>query len=141
LAAKYNFDLRGCLGSVLKSKFDFTSFDGIAEAYLKAFGECKELQELGKDLKRLEQVRHLIVHRGGLVDEKFVYLTKMKVRPDTVLFIRVEEVRDYMLATTLGSLALLRTVDNWFVSQCAKRNTTLERKRGQLNQTRSARNT
>jgi len=66
--------LRGCLGSVLRSKFDFSSFDGIAAAYERAFGPSQRLQDLAGSLKRIEQVRHLIVHRGGITDERFLKL-------------------------------------------------------------------
>jgi hypothetical protein len=37
LAAKYGFDLRDCLGTILCKKFDFTSLSGIREAYIAAF--------------------------------------------------------------------------------------------------------
>jgi hypothetical protein len=117
LAAKYGFDLRGCLGSVLRSKFDFTSFDGIAAAYEHAFGPSQNLQDLADSLKRLEQIRHLIVHRGGITDEKFLKYSKIKARPNSALRPTVEQVRDYMVTMTLGSVALLRSVDDWFTSK------------------------
>jgi hypothetical protein len=37
--AKYGFDLRKSMGSLLRRKFDFTSVRGIAKAYDAAFGE------------------------------------------------------------------------------------------------------
>jgi hypothetical protein len=57
LAARYGFDLRHSLGTVLKSKFDFSSFDGIEEAYKQAFGECAGVVEQRDALKELEPVR------------------------------------------------------------------------------------
>jgi len=117
LAAKHNFDLRRSLGTVLRPKFDFTSFDGISSAFEQAFGRCEELQELESSLKELEQVRHLIVHRGGIVDDKFLKISKLKVRRNTALRLSVGQVRDYIISMTLGCVALLHSVDGWFTSQ------------------------
>ena len=73
LLAKHGFDLRACMGTVLKPKFDLTSLSKIKKAYVAAFEKDKALDEAldGYDLDLLEASRHLIVHRGGLVDEEF----------------------------------------------------------------------
>jgi hypothetical protein len=109
LAARHGFDLRRCLGTLLKSKFDFTSFEGIEAAYKQAFG-TDELQGF-QDLKELEQVRHLIVHRGGVVDEKFLRVTNLKARRGVPLSPKVSQVCDYMIAVTLACVSLLKSVD------------------------------
>ena len=120
LAARYNFDLRRSLGTILRPKFDFTSFDGIASAFEQAFGRCEALQKREGRLKELEQVRHLIVHRGGIVDDKFLKISKLKVRRNTALRLSVGQVRDYIISMTLACVALLHSVDGWFTSQQGK---------------------
>lgn len=114
LAARHGFDLRKCLGTVLKSKFDFSSFEGIQTAYKQAFG-TSELDD-HQELKELEQVRHLIVHRGGITDEKFLRITKLKARRGAPLPLKTPQVCGYVINVTLGCVALLEGVDNWFRS-------------------------
>jgi hypothetical protein len=113
LAAKYGFDLRRHLGSALKKKFEFTKYQGILEAYCKAFGPCPELEQFGDELKQLEQVRHLIVHRGGITDDQFIKLSQLKIRTNSKLRLTLDQVRDYVMTVTLASVALLHTVDRW----------------------------
>jgi hypothetical protein len=118
LAARYGFDLRHSLGTILKPKFDFRSFSGIEDAYNQAFGACgKPLEEYRITLKELEQIRHLIVHRGGVVDERFAQVSKRRVMPDKIVPLRLSQVGLYMMSVTMGCVALLRVVDEWFMTQ------------------------
>jgi hypothetical protein len=113
LAARYGFDLRRKLGTILRPKFDFTSVEGVQSAYKKAFGTCGELEKYSS-LKDLEQVRHLIVHRGGIADDQFMKVAKVKGKPGRPLFLTMEKVTSYMVGVTLGCVALLKVVDEWF---------------------------
>lgn len=116
LAARHGFDLRRCLGTVLKPKFDFTKFGGITAAYTQTFGTCGDLEKYCK-LKELEQVRHLIVHRGGVADEKFLKLTKVKAKKNAPLPLPLSQIGEYMMTVTLGCLALLKVVDDYFTAE------------------------
>lgn len=69
LLAKYDFDLRSCLGTLLRKKFSFKTVDGIMGAYSVAL-EVPSLFENPKELKRVEASRHVIVHRAGVIDEE-----------------------------------------------------------------------
>jgi hypothetical protein len=73
LLAKHGFDLRGCMGHLLKPKFDPTSLPKIKRAYTVAFGNGGDLTRFfdAPELAMLEASRHLIVHRAGVVDEEF----------------------------------------------------------------------
>ena len=111
LAAKYGFDLRHCLGSVLKSRFDFTGVTGIRKAY-KVFGEDSYLNETleSSTLLELEITRHLIVHRGGVVDEEYRKRSKMNAelgQPLTLSEERVEELHGAMRAAGIKLLAFV----------------------------------
>ena len=70
------FDLRGSMGRVLvrAKKVDFQQLESIRAAYKIAFaGELEKIFEsYNNDLSLLEAVRNLFVHKGGIVDEKFV---------------------------------------------------------------------
>ncbi len=73
LLAKYGFDLRGRLGTILHDKFHFSSIEGISKAYRAAFPNDSALLTIfeNDDLKSAEQVRHLITHKAGVIDEKY----------------------------------------------------------------------
>lgn len=70
--SKHDFDIRGKLGSLLLPG-GFSSVDGIKRAF--EFISPKDAQlasTLGQpDLRSLEQRRHLVQHRCGIVDAKF----------------------------------------------------------------------
>lgn len=117
LAARYGFDLRRSLGTVLRSKFDFSSLAGIEAAYEQGFGASGNLEDEHHTLAELEQVRHLIMHRGGVADEKFVKITKLKIRPGETLSLKLPQVGGYMMSVTLGCVALLKVVDKWLLDQ------------------------
>jgi hypothetical protein len=76
--ARHGFDLRSCMGRLLKPKFDLTSLSNIRKAYSGAFEKSMQLDVLftTQDLNLLEASRHVIVHRGGIVDEEFASRTK-----------------------------------------------------------------
>ena len=117
LAARYGFDLRRSLGTILKTKFDFTSFDGIQSAYAQVFGDCGELADWSNTMKKLEQTRHLILHRGGIVDEKFLKTTKIKARRNALIAITILQTAEHMMSMVMASVSLLKVVESWFVSQ------------------------
>lgn len=78
LLARYEFDLRSRMGTILKPKFDLTTVSGIAKAYTAAFGDDPAVANSCKvpDLHLLEASRHVIVHRAGVVDDEFHNRTK-----------------------------------------------------------------
>lgn len=73
MAAKYGFDLRNHVGDMLKPRIDFSDIKMIQKAYCAAFGKDTPLQSslADKNLFVLAATRHLVVHRGGIVDEKY----------------------------------------------------------------------
>jgi hypothetical protein len=57
------------------------------------------------------------VHRGGVADAKFAKITKLKVKPEAKFSLKLSKVGLYMMSVTLGSVALLNIVDDWFAAQ------------------------
>jgi len=113
LAAKYGFDLRHCLGSILKSRFDFTSVSGIRKAY-KVFGEDAYLNETleSPTLLKLEITRHLIVHRGGVVDEEYRKRSKIDAELGHPLTLSEESVAELRGAMREAGIRLLAFVND-----------------------------
>ncbi len=65
------------MGTLLKSEFKFSYLEGITRKYFIAWSDSVDRQELkdilvNTDLDLLQSVRNLLVHRGGIVDEKFM---------------------------------------------------------------------
>lgn len=76
-AARFGFDLRNCLGTILKRKFDFTSTSGIRDAYRILPGcEPQAFAVASVFLTFIEAYRNVVVHRAGRVDEQFLARTR-----------------------------------------------------------------
>lgn len=122
LAAKYNFDLRNCLGTVLKPKFDFTSVGGMKKAYSAAFkgsSQADELQViLSKPvLRELEVTRNLIVHRAGMVDEEYKKQLSIDLPLGQPLELTDNKIRTLAEESAVAAAAVLIFVDDWLGSQ------------------------
>ncbi len=121
---RYKYDLSRCMGSVLKSKFDFTSLgakNGIKSAYWAAFGDQNIGSIIeGESLRSLASVRNVIVHKAGMVDEEFkgdlsaippfrsIGIGK-RIPIDGAL------VQDLIHPVVNSAIDLIRSVDNWIV--------------------------
>jgi hypothetical protein len=113
LLAKYGFNLRKKLGTVLRTKFDFTSVAGIRQAYKAAFADHETLARILVDpkLMHLEATRHLIVHRGGLVDEEFIRRTGSTFPIGQAIPLDEEEIASLLDAMKTAGCGLLAFVD------------------------------
>jgi hypothetical protein len=71
--AKHGYNISSTLGSALSSKFDFTSVNGIKEAYSCAFPKSANIRDAldNKGIIGLEATRNVVVHNAGVVDEAF----------------------------------------------------------------------
>jgi hypothetical protein len=71
--SRHDFDIRPCLGEILAAKFDFTKLSGIRRAYQALFPNDTQIRDAlkVKDLQLLQGYRHSIVHKGGIVDDRF----------------------------------------------------------------------
>lgn len=115
LAAKHGFDLRFCLGDLLKSKFDFTSVVGIKKAY-KVFGPLSDYVEEAFAfplLSELEATRHVIVHRAGKVDEDYKKRLQSVLEIGTTISFSQKSVMDFQGISSVVGLSLLTFVHNW----------------------------
>jgi hypothetical protein len=78
LLRKWDYNLKGRMGTLLKGKWDFARRSDAAVAYEKAFGKDSELiTNIFRDeqLGWLAAVRNAIVHNAGIADSEFMTLT------------------------------------------------------------------
>lgn len=115
LVIKNGFDLRSCMGTLLQSKFDFSGVDGIRRAY-KVF-EKAPLDALdGRDIAELEATRHLIVHRGGIVDQRFLNRTGRSLIVGSELVLDGAEFARLTNAAISAGCAFIRFIDQWLLT-------------------------
>lgn len=71
--ARYGYNISNQLGSALSYKFDFTSVNGIKEAYLRTFPKSTNIRDAldNKTIIALEAARNVVVHNAGIIDEEF----------------------------------------------------------------------
>jgi hypothetical protein len=115
LLAKYGFDLRGRLGTILQDKFHFSSIEGISKAYHAAFpNESAFLATLeNDDLKSAEQVRHLITHKAGIIDDKYKKRTGSSQNVGEELVVTGSQVSRFGQAVVEVGISLLVFVDKF----------------------------
>lgn len=80
LLFKYNLDVKNHLGDLLHKKYDFTGVNGIEKSFGDLFKKQRKDLTFLKDryLLQLEISRHLIVHKGGIIDEDYLKKTMFK---------------------------------------------------------------
>jgi hypothetical protein len=118
LAARHGFDLRHCLGTLLRPKFDFASVEGIKRAFDAAFRDTKrgvELQSiLSKPiLRKLEVTRNLIVHRAGIVDSEYNRQLSSDLPIGEQLEISDDQIKEFVENAGIASGAILLFLDDW----------------------------
>jgi len=115
LLAKHGFDIRGKLGTLLKSKFDFTGVSGTRKAYVAAFGDKLPLDSiLGDDnLYGLEVVRHAIVHRAGIADELYLAKTHSTIPLGAPIEVDNKMYTAFLSASVDAGCSLLEHIDRY----------------------------
>lgn len=127
LMAKYEFDLKDRLGYFLwrERYFDFNNLHQLRATYKAAFDEAEKWfsDPLHEDLAILEAMRHVLVHRGGRVDQFFIdRVTRHPVLSTLKLDDRVETLINGQITAASAELAMVcglkltDVVDNWLAS-------------------------
>jgi hypothetical protein len=120
LLARYGFDLRGHLGTVLAPKFDFTSVSGMRDAFAAAFLGAPEVDRIfaSEWLRLLEATRHAIVHTAGRVDAEYLKRTARPVRLGEMLTVSAADLSEYVRAVRDSGSELLQYVDSRLLAGC-----------------------
>ncbi len=111
---KHNFDLSNVMGTVLKSKFDFSSVHGIEKAFRCIIRFDAWTDDEKRILILLEKSRHLIQHRAGIVDAKFLELTGTAANLGEPLVVSAPDLQNYRQAVTRAGWKLILQMENWF---------------------------
>ncbi|MBI5878120.1 MAG: hypothetical protein HZB53_10735 [Chloroflexi bacterium] len=116
--AKYDYNVKAHMGTLLARRFGFSEgINGIQAAYLTIFQKehRAEIESLFKTegLFRLEETRHLIVHRAGIVDERFNSHMKADFEIGSLLELTPSSAFDLASAAVRAGCALVSLCDNW----------------------------
>jgi len=113
------YDLRECMGTVLRDHFSFDRLDGIRKAYGSAFGNAPNIDKMitDKALDSLSAVRNLIVHRATVVDAEYSRRAKYLPIPNAPIGARITLNGDNVMGLVRGAFSaangLLAAVDEW----------------------------
>ncbi|NOQ26787.1 MAG: hypothetical protein GQ564_15610 [Bacteroidales bacterium] len=88
------FDMRNSLGSYIFSELDFSNYDVIKNVKKVLFDNVR-LQDC---IYELNQSRHIIVHKSGIIDSKFEQNTKTEQKAGNKLYIKSEDIKMYLSA-------------------------------------------
>ncbi len=104
-----DFDLSKSMGNVLFGSRDFSDIRTIKAAFGSICDDPELARELNSDLLwHLNQDRHLIVHRRGIVDRRYLSVTKRNVELGDRINVTPDEVETYFKATTNAATAILQ---------------------------------
>ncbi len=118
---KQTFNLSGCMGTILKRRFPFQTLSGIRVAYSKAFAEHSKRVDTAIGslaLDALAITRNLLVHRGGIIDQKYFSQQKtLSLAPFGEIKARLNldgsSVRTLIDAVIKASVELIEAMDEW----------------------------
>lgn len=124
--ARNRFEVSQKMGTILKSKFNFTILAGIRRAYLCAFREEKIRNAIeSESFSVLAAFRNVFVHRAGLVDRDFKNQTSNVPRLSGMEIgkrvpIDGEMVEGVIAPAIDTSVALIELVSKWIVENPQK---------------------
>jgi hypothetical protein len=121
---RYHYDLRGRMGTALRSRQRFDHLAGIREAYLLAFHRSSDrIEEILNDsaLDALNSVRNVLVHRSGIVDSEYGRRTKYLPIPSAAIGTRIyldgDIVYNLVAPVSQASIDLMTAVDHWIMTE------------------------
>jgi len=116
LLSKHRFNLTNVMGDLLRPKFDFTSVSGIEKAFRTLFGTAwiGWDEELVKQLFLIEQIRHVIQHRAGIADQKFIATTSGAYRVGERVCITAKDYHKFKGVIVRGAVHLIAATDRFF---------------------------
>lgn len=122
-ATRGTYNAGDVMGTVLREKFPLHKLSGIRKAYSAAFSErTQEIDRILSDkaIDKLNAVRNLLLHKGGIVEEE-KFLKEIRKIPWSIpsaeigkpLPIEGEMVRDLISPVVQLGVDLLLAVDEW----------------------------
>lgn len=107
-----NFDLSGKMGTILVSRNDFSDIATIKDAYFALYPTDRSLRDemTNRKLWDLCKLRHLLVHRGGQVDERFLATTGKSLQLGSRIQVAPSEFEEYLETAIRTAFQLLKSV-------------------------------
>ncbi len=118
----YDFNLKEKMGTLLRTNVNFTTLDGIKEAYWRAFFDHAGTihNSLANDhLRYLCEVRNLIVHKSSVCDKEFRDKARRlpgyprELEPGQRLEFNGQMVHNMLVQPVQCSVDLIKAVDSW----------------------------
>jgi hypothetical protein len=138
--SEHDFDVSAAMGRILvdRDRVSFDSFYDIQDSYLRAFRVAEDpklrpnaslsrlFSDAEKDVRTTEAIRNLLVHQGGVVDQKFIdHISKTTIPRESVglnceLGIDCEMSARHAMSALVFAKSLLVFVDDWLHSHPAE---------------------
>lgn len=117
LLNKYNYDIQDKMGTILREKYNFSDARDVKKAYDQAFKFDASKLNFLSDLHELAQCRHLILHRAGIIDNKFIQKVKTNQSIGDYLEMSPSKVVSMNELVIDRGSQLLQAIDSWFLSK------------------------
>lgn len=105
------YDLSTSMGTLIVGTRDFSDARTIRAAVSAISNDAKQIEALNADsLWDLNQCRHLIVHRRGVVDEKYKASTKCPLSIGERISVSPQDVEEYFLIAIQSATAVLGAI-------------------------------
>jgi len=118
--ARHEFEIKNHMGEILRRRYRWGSLEKIQRAYATAFVQNKRILRPFRTpyLHVLNQCRNLLVHKGGIIDQKFhdnvSGIPELKDEPvGSVLHFDGELICKLAKAARKASFSLLFATDRW----------------------------
>jgi hypothetical protein len=85
-------DLSDDIGILIVENMNFQNLDNVKNEYKKLFGFEPFSKEEIKKLKEIFSIRHVIVHKSGIVDHLFISETRLNYQVGQRLFFKRDEI-------------------------------------------------
>ncbi len=112
MLAEHDFDLSNSMGSVLAERQDLSDLLTLKKILLATFADNVSLREAlsVRELWTLNQQRHLIVHRRGVVDKEYIEKTGRRDQIGSQLVISPTTLEYYLALIRDAGVALLQGI-------------------------------
>lgn len=87
-----DMDLSGNIGMLIVEKMNFQNLDNVKNEYKKLFGFEPFTNEELNELKKIFAIRHVIVHKSGIVDHLFISKTGLDYKVGNRLFFERDKI-------------------------------------------------
>jgi len=95
ILSDFSFDISKKMGEIVIMNNDLSNYSILQEMYRSIFKNARITRTIkSKDIYYLNQIRHLIVHRRGIIDQQFLDSTECKSKVGEKIILKPKEVID-----------------------------------------------